>query len=371
MKILHLMKDYMPKIGGSVVRNSNMIENYLKQAPEDKAYIANLDGEKYEAHSVENGIDVYRAKTLSELIEIAAKLVRDENIEIIQSHNFRFLFAAFMTRFKSKRTPKIFVEIHAMYHMCWYKELLSRMLLKKVDGIVVLADCAKQYLIEEYKLNSKKITVIRNGIDANDGKISIQDSELSSGIEALKKKYTIVLYTGSFYEWQGVNFLADRFDKLLEEIQEIAFVMIGNGPDYDYVKDKLLKTKYNDRILLHPGISKQEILSVYDLADVLIIPRLKNLSTNTAVPLKVIEAMEYGKCIVSANDNGLKEVLNETNAFIFESEDVDSLINQLKKAVENPERRNTVSSKAKNDAKELFVSWEDSALQMKKLYGRG
>ena len=371
MIILHLMKDYKPTIGGSVVRNSNMIENYLKQSPGDKAIIVNLDGEKFDATSNENGIEVYRSKTLLDLIMTAKMLVKNEEIDIIQSHNFRFLFAAFLTRLLSRRNPRIYIEIHAMYHMSWYKELFSRWLLKRVDGIVVLAECAKKYLMEEYKLSSKKITVIRNGIDLYLEKSEIQDKELWDGINRLKESYSIVLYSGSFIEWQGVNFIADEFDYLLSNIPGIALVMIGNGPDYDYVEKQLSKSKYKDRVLLHHGISKQEIITTYELADVLLIPRLKNLSTNTAVPLKVIEAMEYEKCIVSANDNGLKEVLNVSNSYLFESGDIDSLIKELKVATVDNEKSSRIAKKAGIDAKNQFVTWEDSASKMIQLYRRG
>ena len=371
MIILHLMKDYKPTIGGSVVRNSNMIENYLKQSPNDKVMIVNLDGEKFDEKSNENGIEVYRSKTLLDLIKISKKLVKNEKVDIIQAHNFRFLFAAFLTRLLSRRNPRIYVEIHAMYHMSWYKELLSRWFLKRVDGIVVLAECAKKYLIEAYKLNSNKITVIRNGIDLYLEKAEIKDKELLDGINRLKESYSIVLYTGSFIEWQGVNFIADEFDYLLSNIPEIALVMIGNGPDYDYVEKQLSKSKYKDRVLLHHGISKQEIMATYGLADVLLIPRLKNLSTNTAVPLKVIEAMEYGKCIVSANDNGLKEVLNSSNSYLFESGDIDSLINELKSSIVDNEKSIKIAKKAEMDAKNQFVTWEDCTAKMIQLYKRG
>ncbi len=371
MTILHLMKDYKPIIGGSVVRNSNMIENYIKQVTDDTAIIVNLDGKKFDAQSNENGVEVYRARSLLELVKIAKMLLKNQNIDMIQAHNFRFLFAAFVVRFLSSKKTKIFVEIHAMYNMSWYKEILSRLLLKRVDGITVLAECAKEYLIKEYKMESEKITVIRNGIDLSVERVNLQDRELLFGIKELKKQYLTILYTGSFIEWQGVNFIADEFDNLLGNISEIAIVMIGNGPDYEYVKDKYLKCAYKDRIILHKGISKQEIYTVYDFADIVLIPRLRNLSTDTAVPLKVIEAMENGKCIVSANDNGLTEVLNETNSLLFESGNVDSLMDKLILAVKNKEQRDRISMKAKIDVKKNFISWEDSAEKMKELYRRG
>lgn len=368
MNILHIMEDYKPTIGGSVVRNSHMIENYIRLDENNHAMIVNLDGSKYDYCSKEDGVYVYRAVNLLQQIKIAAQIIKKYNIDIIQAHNFRFLFVAFLARLLSGGRNPIYVEIHAMYHMSWYKEALSRILLKKVNKIIVLAECAKQYLIDEYKLNPKKIFVVRNGIESNIKKEKISDLGFLEKISTLKNQYSIVLYTGSFYEWQGVNFISDEFDNILSNVPEIAIIMIGNGPDYNYVENNRLIARNKERILLHEGISKEEILTVYDMADIILIPRLKNLSTNTAVPLKAIEAMENCKCIVSANDNGLKEILNSNNSFMFESGDSKSLIDAIKKAFSDEENRKTVSKKAFEDSKEMFVSWETCSKIMDSLY---
>lgn len=368
MNILHIMEDYKPTIGGSVVRNSHMIENYLRLDEKNHAVIVNLDGIKYGLFSNESGVDVYRAVSLHKQIKTASQIIKNENVDIIHAHNFRFLFVAFWARFLSGKRIPIYVEIHAMYHMSWYKERLSQMLLKRVNGIIVLAECAKQYLIDEYKLSSTKIKVVRNGIDSNITKAEILDFELTEKINTLKNQYSIVLYTGSFYEWQGVNFIADEFDNILSNVPEIAIIMIGNGPEYKYVENKYINAKNRERILLHEGISKEEILTVYGISDIILIPRLKSLSTNTAVPLKAIEAMENCKCIVAANDNGLKEVLNSTNSYMFESGDAVSLTDMIKEAVSNDEKRKAISKRAFEDSKNMFITWKECSEIMDKMY---
>ena len=362
------MKDYKPTIGGSVVRNSNMLENYLLQVPEDKLFIINLDGDIAPSSSIENGVMVYRRRNLKELIKKAVNIIQTENISVIQAHNFRFLFAAFCAKTIARKKLKIYVEIHAMYHMSWYKERISRHLLRKADKIVVLAECAKKYLVDNNRISPDKIFVVRNGIDESVHKETIADENFTKQVIQAKEEYLIALYSGSFIEWQGVNFIADNFDNLLDSFPNLAIVMVGNGPDYDYVSAKSLSSKYKDRILLHHGISKQELLSLYDFTDILLIPRLKTLSTNTAVPLKVIEAMEYGMCIVSANDNGLLEALDDSNAFLFESGSINSLTSSLKEAIDYPEKRERLAEKARKDAGKLFVSWQDNAKVMKDLY---
>lgn len=368
MKILHLMKDYKPTIGGSVVRNGSMIDSYKKLYPQVQIIVINMEGKKYKSKSIEEGVTVYRTCGIWEMIQITCKIINENNIDIIQAHNFRFLYVAYIARTLARNTPKLFVEIHALYNMAWYKTLLAFYLLKRVDGIIVLAECAKQYLVNKRKINNEKIFVLRNGIETSVEKKKLTDQEFREKISELCKIYQTVLYTGSFFEWQGVNFLADNLKKILDAIPDIAFVMVGNGPEFSYVEKKIDELIDKERILLHCGVSKNEIFDLYDFCDIVIIPRLKNLSTNTAVPLKVIEPMELGKCIISADDDGLREVLNSDNATLFESGNVESLILALKKVVSEKKENLLKAQNAKKVVKELFVSWDDNAKIMDKLY---
>lgn len=368
MNILHLMKDYRPTIGGSVVRNGNMIDAYKSEYPLDQIFIINLEGKEYVKKSDEKGVVVFRVSRVQEMINLAAKLINEEKIDIIQAHNFRFLYAAYISRLKSKRKVRLFVEIHAMYNMAWYKKKMSLFLLKKVDMITVLAECAKKYLVSKCNINEQKVYVVRNGIGEKVEKKVLGDRQFRKELLHLKEEYQIVLYTGSFYEWQGVNFLANFFDEILDNVPQIALVMVGDGPDFAYVKNKYEVAKNKARIKLHVGVSKSEVLDLYEISDVVIIPRLKNLSTNTAVPLKVIEPMELKKVILSADDDGLREILNDNNAMLFDSGNIESLVLALKKIVWDDEKEKR-AKQAKIDVSEMFCTWKENARVMHKLYG--
>jgi len=257
------MKDYKPVIGGSVVRNSNMIDNYHKQYLDDELYLLNLDGSEFQYESVEDGVKVIREISLINLIKTARKIIKREKIDVIHAHNFRFLYAAYISRLFLAPKPQIVLEIHAMYNMCFWKEILSNYLMRRTGKIIVLAECARQYLIEKRGIKDEQITVIRNGIDEFVQSQKLHDKNFENAILQLKKRHIIVAYTGSFIEWQGVRFLADNFDIILEKCEKTAIVMVGNGPDFDYVKNKGKESMFNDRILIHCGISKPETIELY------------------------------------------------------------------------------------------------------------
>lgn len=366
MNILHLMKDYKPTNGGSVVRNGNMIDSYRQNYPDDRIFLINLDGGQFESYSRINGVRVYRCTGLKELIKKARKIIREEKIDIIEAHNFRFLFAAFIVR---KIHTKIVCEIHALYRMNRLKEIVSYRLLQKSDHIIVLADAAKTYLVKHKKISNNKISVIKNGLDKLDGSLENRESSLGNELSELRKQGKIILaYTGSFIGWQGVRFVADNFDQILGIDDRLVILMVGNGEEYEYVEGKANEAFNSDRIIMHSGISKEEMSKVYLDIDIVFIPREQNLSTDTAVPLKAVEAMRRNKTILASGDDGIREVLNDRNASVYKPGDMDDFVRKLQCLIADSEYRQRIAQKAYIDSGSLFTTWDDNSAKMHEIY---
>ncbi|MCI8418120.1 MAG: glycosyltransferase family 4 protein [Lachnospiraceae bacterium] len=367
MKVLHIMHDYKPRIGGSVVRNANMIETYKKNS-DDEIYLVNLGGKEYKLRDCIEGIKIYRCRSLAKMIITARNIVLRKDIEILHAHNYRFMFVAFIVKGLCPwRHLKIVTEMHSLYRMKYFKELIAGYLLRKSDAVIVLADSAKLYLSENMGVDRKRITSITNGIS----KINFKENknfELYEHLSEKRNNYCIAAYFGTFYAWQGVLFIAQNIQKLLQECPDLYLVMIGDGPDFIQTKELIQKCRYKNRILLSGSIEKEQIFNLYELIDIILIPRLRDLSTDTAIPLKAVEAMEFSKCILAGNDNGLREILNEKNAGLFKSGDIEDFLLVLKKLLADKHLRRKLGQKAKTDSRNLFHSWDKNALQVKRIY---
>lgn len=369
MRILHIMEDYKPTIGGSVVRNGNMIEAYHESFPEDEIYLVNLEGNLYERRSDDADVHVYRAKSLKNQIDIARKLVKKRKIGIIHTHNFRFLFVGFIA--KGFRNLTMVSEIHALYRMNFLKEWISYFLLRRTDRIIVLADSAKNYLVTHKRVKEEKITVIRNGLEkagVPKGGVSA-NGELYETMQRIKEDgHIIVSYSGSFIDWQGVRILAEQMDYLLAINEKLFLLMVGDGDEYGYVADKASRCRYKERVLVHEGIPKDEMRRLYELIDIILIPRIKSLKTDTAVPLKAIEAMQFSKCILASGDDGIKEVLNPDNAMVYGPGNDDDFEKKLKVLVSDKNLREKLGRQARQDADRLLVSWKENSERVNALY---
>ena len=90
------------------------------------------------------------------------------------------------------------------------------------------------------------------------------------------------------------------------------------------------------------------------------------LETETAIPLKLLEAMALGKPIVATKVGGVLEVLQDkVNALVVESQTA-ALVDAIHKLISEPTLRKSLGKNARQTS--LNFSWNDSAGNLLSLY---
>lgn len=364
--ILHLMQDYKPKNGGGVIRNSSLLERICEKGV--CISIVNLGMEKKrERNENINGVRVVRCCNMFDLLKTAYNEARKNDVKIIHCHNFRFLLFGWLVKVFACRKAQIIAEIHALYRMSFIKEKLAYVLLKNCAAVIVLSNSAKEYLVNERGVKGELVHVIRNGILP-----TLLEKDLNSEayriISKARETYLVAAYFGTFYDWQGVDFLVNTLKLVLEQNSNLFIVMIGDGPRYSALSEIIQENEVSDRVYISKSVTKKQLVALYDIVDIILIPRLKNLSTDTAVPLKVVEAMQFSKCILAGSDNGICEVLNDQNAQLFTSGNQDSFLASLNELTKNEKKRLVLSKHAGVDCNSLFETWDEEAEKLKSVY---
>ena len=92
---------------------------------------------------------------------------------------------------------------------------------------------------------------------------------------------------------------------------------------------------YNGRLVVTGLVEKSEVEGDMKEIDVLMVPRPSTLETETAIPLKLFDSVESGKPVIISDVFGLKEVLGEREAFLYNKNDIDGLYKSCLKAYKN------------------------------------
>ncbi|MCF6768123.1 glycosyltransferase family 4 protein [Thiotrichales bacterium 19S11-10] len=200
---------------------------------------------------------------------------------------------------------------------------------KKADVIVSVTDSFKQILIEEEKINSRKIIVCKNGIDFYQIKPSLSACDLRQQYQ-IEDKY-VVGYVGTIGMAHSVATIIKAAK--LNQNEMVHFVIMGAGANADEIKREA--SKLTNVTFIDSG-TRQDAIDITNMLDASIV-HLKNTPLfQTVIPSKIFESMALGKPILMGVKGESRDiVINQAQAGVaFEPEDAENLnqmINQIQK----------------------------------------
>jgi len=125
----------------------------------------------------------------------------------------------------------------------------------------------------------------------------------------------VVLYSGTFEPYQGLDHLVDAMPVVLAAHPEVVFVLVGAMPDASLVDDPRVRGLIGrGRLRILPRQDRRTIPSFLAMADVLVSSR----SYGDNVPLKIFDYMAAGKPIVATDIKAHRAVLDRDCAVLVE-----------------------------------------------------
>jgi len=120
----------------------------------------------------------------------------------------------------------------------------------------------------------------------------------------------------------------------------IQFIMVGDGPDDDMLRQKIAEYKL-DGIIQLPG-KLNDTLSVYKQIDIFLLT-----SDFEGLPLALLEAMSCGCIPVVSNVGGIKQLDFGGVGYKFDGFNPEAIADEVVAYTQNPESYFTQSSKAR------------------------
>jgi glycosyltransferase involved in cell wall biosynthesis len=123
----------------------------------------------------------------------------------------------------------------------------------------------------------------------------------------------VVLYSGTFEPYQGLDTLLNAMPRILEAFPETILVLVGASDDHDMADHPVAATLLRRGCLrIVPRQPRKEIPAFLALADVLVSPR----AYGDNVPLKIFDYMVAGKPIVASDIKAHRCLLGEETAVL-------------------------------------------------------
>ena len=194
----------------------------------------------------------------------------------------------------------------------------------ETQGLVTISNHLKDYLQQHFTIHCPMIR-------ASDG----VDLDLFGQLNGEQTDPNLIIYTGSLFGWKGV----DTIIKAMRYLPERKLWIFGGSPREIAEKQLLAEQwKVRDRCRFHGYVSRAELAAPLARAHVGALPNHREeISERFTSPLKLFEYMAAGKVIVASNLPSIREILDETTAYLCPPASPRSLAEAIRCVYKNPE----------------------------------
>jgi len=172
------------------------------------------------------------------------------------------------------------------------------------DRTLAVSDDIKDYLLKNYKIDAKNISLTVNGIDTAKFSTGMDVSDLIQEL-GLKMDTQKIVNVSRLDKDRSLptRILIDIAEEMAAIFPDIEFVLVGDGDDFAYIKERAdaVNTKLN-RKLIHLTGQRIDVNRFMALADIVV-----NVSRSA------LEAMSTGAPVILAGNQGYLGILNESS----------------------------------------------------------
>lgn len=214
-----------------------------------------------------------------------------------------------------------------------------------IDLNVLANDTIQKVLVNQYGESMEKTRVIHHGVDVegefNPATIDVPEDLATA--EVPREKF-IVSFMGRFSEEKRPEMFVD-IAHALSHNEGMNFVMLGNGPEYEQVKQYIARLNLEDRIYA-PGFV-DDMKPFLKLTDVVVIP-----SRIEGIPIILMESLAMGVPVVASNIGGIPSILKDSdNGFLCDPGRIEDFVQSLQKLYDDQD----LYAKLKRNARDSAV----------------
>jgi len=241
----------------------------------------------------------------------------------------------------------------------YYKNIIKKILLK-ADKIFCVSNFTQQQI--RNKIKFKNTVVINNGINFNN---------FNSEKKQTKEKNKIILGVGALKNRKGYDVSIRAVAELKNIFPDFKYYIVGDQSEkkyFDYLKSIIKEKKLTENIIFLQNISDQELINLYNQADVFILtPKVIKDTKFEGFGLVYLEAGACNLPVIGSLGCGAEDAIqNNQNGILVNSENIQEIYLALKQILTNQELARKMGDKGKQMAK--ISDWKNVFKKYQKFY---
>ncbi len=320
-KLLSAMKKLIPKFVYEALEIGYNIQAYLRLRRACASFRPDVIYERYNLYSLA-GIWCRRPGRLPLLLEVNAPLARERA-------NFGGLgLPALARRLES-----------------WVWRSADSVL--PVSHVLASEVCASG-------ADASRITIIPNGVhpedfNSTDGETAKRDLNLHGKI--------VLGFAGFVRDWHGLDSVVDLLASP-ETPSNLHFLVVGDGPALDALKQQVERLNIADRITLAGLVDRKRLPSHLAAFDIALLPRCVEYCS----PLKLFEYMAAGKAVVAPAQDNVREILEDNvSGILFEPGNCGAMAAAILQVAKDPALGDRLGGAARQLIASRGYTWTQNA----------
>lgn len=276
-----------------------------------------------------------------------AKIIREENIQVVDTQNIQSKFWVSIAVLFSK--VAFISTLNSLYSQefgtSWKSKAyhwIDRLTNLKTDRYIAVSNAIEKSLLEDGILR-EKISLIRNAValPATQPDFDIAKTRAQFGIPKNAFVFTLL---GRMVWAKGIDDFISAFSIVAREHNNVRAVIVGDGELRSKIAAQINELSLHEHIYLIGYQSQPKVLEILMSSNVFVMP-----SRSEGIPFALLEAAALGMPIVATHCGGIPEVLTDgKNALLVPIGDVEVLSKAMALLYTNQSLANRLGKSARD-----------------------
>lgn len=220
---------------------------------------------------------------------------------------------------------------------------------RSADHIFSVSAILQDY-IQAKGVPADRMTVMPNAIDLD--RFQSLPNSLQAKVELGIDAFRVVGFVGFMREWHGLEQLLDWL--ATSAPTDAMLLLVGDGPARQGLEQQARDLGIADRVMITGVVDPEGIPRHLAAFDIAVLPS----AVRYASPLKILEYMAAARAIAAPQQENIAELLeNESDALLFHSEDMSSILDRL---MQDGALRPLLGTKARSKIIDKKWTWEEN-----------
>ena len=278
-------------------------------------------------------------------------LVKTESIDLLCAHGYKSIIMGWYVAKKLNIPFLVFSRGYTSEDIkVSFYEWLERKVLHKVTGIIYVSEGQKNKL-HSLGVYGQNEWVVHNAIEIpeyEEKKVKIIKKNIYKEL-SIPENNKLVVTAGRLSPEKGHHYLIDAISKTNHELENITFVICGDGVNRRRLQDQAKKLHVDNKCMF-VGF-RRDMDKIYQAMDLFILPSLTE-----GLPNVILESFSYMKPVIATKVGGVPELVhNNKNGILIDAANTDQLADAIINCLKSDERMKALGEAGLRTVQENFT----------------